>query len=136
MERLSEASSDGQVVTLSQADWFVFICSIAIIFHLLSFLIQEKIQQQGVYESLHRDILAGYGKWEFSPLDVDDPFPNNEGSVHIWQGYEDKIIPLKLNRYLSEKLPWIRYHEVPDGGHLFIFESNMCEAVLKALLMG
>ncbi|GMN61065.1 hypothetical protein TIFTF001_030159 [Ficus carica] len=108
LKRLSEASSDGQ----------------------------EKIQQQGVYESLHRDILAGYGKWEFNPLDVDDPFPNNEGSVHIWQGYEDKIIPLKLNRYLSEKLPWIRYHEVPDGGHLFIFESNMCEAVLKALLMG
>ena len=102
---------------------------------LLCFLNQEKIQQQGDYESLHRDIMAGYGKWEFDPLDIANPFPNNDGSVHIWQGYEDRIIPYKINRYLSEKLPWIHYHEVSDRGHLFILESNMCEAILKDLLL-
>ncbi|XP_021829713.1 uncharacterized protein LOC110769958 [Prunus avium] len=97
---------------------------------------QEKITQQGDHESLFRDILAGYAKWEFDPSDLKNPFPENEGSVHIWQGLEDKIIPYKLNRYIAEKLPWIRYHEVPDYGHFLIFESHRCEAVLKALLLG
>ncbi|KAK7845636.1 hypothetical protein CFP56_009067 [Quercus suber] len=97
---------------------------------------QEKVTQQGVYESLHRDILAGYAKWEFDPLDVSNPFPDNEGSVHIWQGYEDKMIPYQLNRYLSEKLPWIHYHEVPDGGHLMINNSDVCETIIRALLLG
>ncbi|OMO49506.1 hypothetical protein CCACVL1_30970 [Corchorus capsularis] len=95
---------------------------------------QEKIRQQGVYESLYRDIMVGYGKWEFDPLDLVNPFPENEGSVHIWQGYEDRIIPYQINRYLSEKLPWIHYHEVPDAGHFLILESKNCEAVLRALL--
>ncbi|KAE8711466.1 Alpha/beta-Hydrolases superfamily protein isoform 2 [Hibiscus syriacus] len=58
---------------------------------------QEKIRQQGVYESLHRDIMVS-------------------------------------NRYISEKLPWIHYHEVPDVGHLLIFESKNCEVVLRELL--
>ncbi|GFZ20320.1 alpha/beta-Hydrolases superfamily protein [Actinidia rufa] len=95
---------------------------------------QEKIRQQGVYESLYRDILAGYAKWEFDPLDITNPFPENEGSVHIWQGYEDRIIPFRVNRYISEKLPWIRYHEVPDAGHLLIYNSDLCEAILRELL--
>ncbi|XP_062172766.1 uncharacterized protein LOC133878252 [Alnus glutinosa] len=97
---------------------------------------QEKIKQQGVYESLHRDIMAGYDKWEFDLMDITNPFPDNDGAVHIWQGYADRIIPFKLNRYISEKLPWIRYHEVPDAGHLMIFKSSTCEAILRALLLG
>ena len=102
----------------------------------LFFSTQEKIIQQGVYESLHRDMIAGFAKWEFDPLDIANPFPDNDGSVHIWQGYEDRIIPFQINRYLSEKLKWIRYHEVADGGHAFVFERDMCETVLKALLLG
>ncbi|GAU32520.1 hypothetical protein TSUD_103650 [Trifolium subterraneum] len=85
---------------------------------------QEKITQQGEYESLHRDIMAGFGKWEFGPTEIKNPFPNNDGSVHIWQGFEDKIIPYTVNRYISQKLPWIHYHEVPEGGHLFIFKNK------------
>ncbi|WOG92462.1 hypothetical protein DCAR_0311731 [Daucus carota subsp. sativus] len=81
---------------------------------------QEKIVQQGEYESLHREVMVGYANWEgqLTPLIFiflklyifyynEDPFPNNEGSVHIWQGLEDKVIPYSLNRYLSQKLPWI-----------------------------
>ncbi|KAJ9699500.1 hypothetical protein PVL29_008202 [Vitis rotundifolia] len=97
---------------------------------------QEKIRQQGVHESLHRDIMAGYSKWEFDPLDINNPFPDNEGSVHIWQGCQDKIIPYKLNRYISEKLPWIQYHEVPERGHLLIFDKKTCEDILRGLLLG
>ncbi|XP_057955340.1 uncharacterized protein LOC131149175 isoform X2 [Malania oleifera] len=97
---------------------------------------QEKIRQQGDHESLHRDTITAFGKWEFDPLDVTHPFPDNEGSVHIWQGNEDGLIPRELNRFLSEKIPWIRYHEVPNGGHLWIFESSLCEAVLRELFLG
>lgn len=110
--------------------------TISCVVFMLKYKLQEKTRQQGDHESLYRDLLAGYGKWEFDPIDLTNPFPNNEGSVHIWQGYEDRIIPYKVNRYIAEKLPWIRYHEVPDYGHLLIFERDQCEAVLKALLLG
>ncbi|XP_074289226.1 uncharacterized protein LOC141614375 [Silene latifolia] len=96
----------------------------------------EKIRQQGVYESLHRDMMASFANWEFSPLDLRNPFPKNEGSVHIWQGHEDKIIPSKVNRFISEKLEWIKYHEIIEGGHMFIYEQSMCETVVRALVLG
>ncbi|KAL3828560.1 hypothetical protein ACJIZ3_017362 [Penstemon smallii] len=96
---------------------------------------QEKVRQQGEHECLHRDMMAAYGKWEFHPMDLSNPFPNdNEGSVHIWQGYEDKAIPFELNRYLSEQLPWIQYHEVQDAGHLLIYNATYCESIFKALV--
>ncbi|GJV37923.1 hypothetical protein Tco_1410400 [Tanacetum coccineum] len=74
---------------------------------------QENTCKQGVYGSLYRDIMVGYGKWEFDPCDLSNPWPNNSGAAHIWQGYEDKIIPYKVNQFLSEKLPFVRYHEIP-----------------------
>ncbi|XP_010520430.1 PREDICTED: uncharacterized protein LOC104799547 [Tarenaya hassleriana] len=96
----------------------------------------EKIRQQGDHESLHRDVLAGYGKWEFDPTELENPFPTGEGSVHIWQGLEDRIIPRVVNRHISQKLPWIKYHEVSGFGHFLMFEKKNCEDVLKALLVG
>lgn len=95
---------------------------------------QEKVRHQNVYESLYRDVIVGFSNWGFDPTGVANPFPNNEGSVDIWQGYEDRIIPFELNRFLSHKLPWIRYQEVPDAGHLLIYNSTNCEAVFRKLL--
>ncbi|KAL6575752.1 hypothetical protein OROHE_000733 [Orobanche hederae] len=95
---------------------------------------QEKILQQGMHESFQRDMIVGFGNWEFEPADMDNPFPNDEGSVHIWQGYEDKLVPYELNRYLSQQIPWIQYHEVPDAGHLLINNATLCEAIVKTLL--
>lgn len=97
---------------------------------------EHKIRQQGLYESLIRDMKVGFGKWEFDPMELNNPFPNNEGSVHIWQGYKDRLVPFELQRYVAQKLPWIRYHEVADGGHLIIHENVVCEAIFKALLLG
>lgn len=54
------------------------------------FLHQEKINQQGDYESLHRDVMVGYGNWGFDPSDITNSFPENEVSVHIWQAKGDK----------------------------------------------
>ncbi|GKA42499.1 reverse transcriptase domain-containing protein, partial [Tanacetum coccineum] len=38
-------------------------------------------RQQGEYESLHVDLNVGFGKWDFDHMDIENPFPNNEGSV-------------------------------------------------------
>ncbi|KAK8651253.1 hypothetical protein V6N13_140862 [Hibiscus sabdariffa] len=94
------------------------------------------LRQQGEYESLHRDIIVGFGKWEFSPVELVNPFPNNEGSVHLWQGDEDKFVPVTLQRYIAQQLPWIQYHELPGAGHMFALADGMWDNIVKALLVG
>ncbi|GLT89973.1 hypothetical protein SLE2022_079280 [Rubroshorea leprosula] len=95
-----------------------------------------QVRQQGEYESLHRDIIVGFGKWEFDPMDLENPFPNNEGSVHIWHGNEDAMVPVTLQRYIAQRLPWIHYHELPGVGHMFPHADGMCDSVIKAVLIG
>lgn len=97
---------------------------------------KKKAVQQGDFESLHRDMMVGFGTWEFDPLDLSNPFPDNEGSVHIWQGYEDRIVPYVLYRYVSKRLPWIKYHEIPDGGHLMTFIDGFSDTIVRSLLLG
>ncbi|XP_077230777.1 putative lysophospholipase BODYGUARD 1 [Tasmannia lanceolata] len=97
---------------------------------------EDHTRQQGDYESLHRDMMVGFGKWEFDPMDLSNPFPNNEGSVHLWQGHEDRLVPFELQRYVSKKLPWIKYHEIPNGGHLFVFADGVGDIILRELLLG
>lgn len=101
-----------------------------------SHFFQQKVTQQGEFESLHRDLMVGFGKWEFDPMDLENPFPNNEGSVHLWQGDEDRMVPVMLQRYVVQKLPWIHYHELPGAGHLFSYVPGTSETILKALLLG
>ncbi|XP_042382405.1 uncharacterized protein LOC121975081 [Zingiber officinale] len=95
-----------------------------------------QVRQQGEYLSLHRDMIIGFGHWEFSPLELDNPFPNNEGSVHLWHGTEDTIVPFSLSRYISQKLSWIQFHEVPDAGHMFPLADGMSDVIVEALLLG
>ncbi|KAM7272976.1 hypothetical protein ACFE04_027640 [Oxalis oulophora] len=98
---------------------------------------EEKVKQQGVYESLHRDAIVHFGKWEFDPMELQYPFPNDrESSVYLWQGHNDKLVPFELQRYVVKKLPWIKYNEVSDGGHLMIHENTLCESIFRELLLG
>ncbi|CAI0549933.1 unnamed protein product [Linum tenue] len=92
--------------------------------------------QQGAYESLHRDMKIGFGKWEFDPMAMENPLPNDEGKVHLWQGDEDKKVPVDLQRFIAKKLPWIQYHELPGAGHALHYVPGMIEGVLRALLVG
>ncbi|CAK9315564.1 unnamed protein product [Citrullus colocynthis] len=96
---------------------------------------QEYVKQQGDFESFHRDLMIGFGKWEFDPMLLENIFPKNEGSVHLWQGDDDKLVPVKLQRYIAQKLPWIHYHELPGAGHLFAFTRKMSEEILRSLLV-
>ncbi|KAJ6853714.1 uncharacterized protein M6B38_113925 [Iris pallida] len=92
--------------------------------------------QQGVFDSLHRDMIVGFGTWSFDPMDLDNPFPDSKGSVHLWHGTEDRFVPVILSRHISQKLPWIRYHELPDAGHMFLLADGMGDTVVKALVLG
>ncbi|CAI0549937.1 unnamed protein product [Linum tenue] len=96
----------------------------------------EVATQQGAYESLHRDMKIGFGKWEFDPMAMENPLPNDEGKVHLWQGDEDKKVPVDLQRFIAKKLPWIQYHELPGAGHALHYVPGMIEGVLRALLVG
>jgi hypothetical protein len=66
---------------------------------------------------LCRDVTIVFSNWEFDPTKIKNPFPNGEGVVSIWQGYEDKIVRVEIQRYLARKPPWVRYHEHPEAGH-------------------
>ncbi|XVF46906.1 hypothetical protein PTKIN_Ptkin03bG0065800 [Pterospermum kingtungense] len=99
-------------------------------------LTKERLRERHVFDTLRSDFLACYGDWDFDPMELSNPYPTNESCVHIWQGYEDKVVPFELQRCISKKLPWIRYHEVPDGGHLLVHYSGLCETILRALLLG
>ncbi|KAM0053519.1 putative alpha/Beta hydrolase [Helianthus debilis subsp. tardiflorus] len=68
----------------------------------------EQVRQQGEYESLHHDLNIGFGTWEFDPTEIENPFPENEGSVHIWQGDEYIIysyVPIKVNGNNKQSQP-------------------------------
>ncbi|KAK4339218.1 hypothetical protein RND71_040680 [Anisodus tanguticus] len=97
---------------------------------------QDGLRKRRVFDSLRRDFIVAFSKWDFDPLELSNPYPQNESSVHIWQGHEDKVVPVQLQRYVSQRLPWIRYHEVPDSGHLLVYDTVVCEAILKSLLLG
>lgn len=99
-------------------------------------IIENKSRQQGISESIHRDLLVAFGNWEFDPMNITNPFPTNEGSVHIWQGYEDRLVLVELQRYISKKLPWIQYHEVTEGGHMFMLVDGWTDKIIKTLLVG
>lgn len=97
---------------------------------------QNQLSKKGVFDSLRRDFIVAFGKWDFDPLDLSDPYPQKDNAVHIWQGHEDKVVPHQLQRYVSKRLPWVKYHEVPDGGHLLVYDTAVCEAILRSLLLG
>nr|XP_043613433.1 uncharacterized protein LOC122585366 [Erigeron canadensis] len=89
--------------------------------------------QQGEYESLYRDLNIGFGKWDFDPMDIENPFPNNNGTVHLWMGDEDLVVPVTLQRYIAQQLRWVKYHEVVGGGHMLTYVDGVTDAMLKAL---
>ncbi|PSR92958.1 Dihydrolipoyllysine-residue acetyltransferase component of acetoin cleaving system like [Actinidia chinensis var. chinensis] len=98
--------------------------------------LKENAKQQGEFESVHRDMMVGFGSWEFDPMDLENPFVDNEGSGHLWHGDEDGLVPVSLQRYIAGRLSWIHYHEVPGGGHMFPYANGMRESIFKTLLLG
>lgn len=69
-------------------------------------------------------------------MDLKNPFDKNEGYIHLWQGDEDGLVPVILQRYIAQKLPWIKYHEIKGGGHLFPYADGMGDKIIKTFLLG
>ncbi|WOL10595.1 hypothetical protein Cni_G19354 [Canna indica] len=87
--------------------------------------------QQSIQESYYRDMSVMFGKWEFDPMDLmQPPFP-----VHLWQGDEDGLVPVALQRYICSRLSWIDYHELKGTGHYLSLVEGLAEVVLKTLLV-
>ncbi|KAL8233739.1 hypothetical protein R6Q59_019839 [Mikania micrantha] len=97
-------------------------------------LMRTQPRLQGEYESIHHDMNIGWGKWEFDPMDLQNPLQNGNGSVHLWMGDDDRIIPVTLQRYIAQQLGWIKYHEIVGAGHAFSFADEMGDNILKELL--
>ncbi|ONK71273.1 uncharacterized protein A4U43_C04F6780 [Asparagus officinalis] len=99
-----------------------------------SFNAAKKARQQGDFESIYSDMNIAFANWEFGPMDLaTNPI---DGSVHLWQGAEDLIVSVSLSRYISQKLPWIQYHELQNAGHLFPLADGMTDIIVKALVTG
>ncbi|WOL15508.1 hypothetical protein Cni_G24289 [Canna indica] len=126
----SSGVASNNLLVLSPHDWNV-IKQISTKPHLHSH--RKQVRQQGELESLHRDMMVGFGRWEFSPMDLENPFPNGEGSIHLWHGADDRMVPITFSRYIAENLPWIQYHEVSEGGHLFPLADGMGDAIVRSL---
>ncbi|KAH7301805.1 hypothetical protein KP509_23G044100 [Ceratopteris richardii] len=88
--------------------------------------------QQGIHESLIRDMVNMFGRWDFDPGDL----INNGVPVHIWHGDEDSLVPLMLQKYVQRRLSWIHLHVVPGAGHLLHVMETLSDEMARTLLSG
>ncbi len=92
--------------------------------------------QQGLFESGIRDIIIMFSSWEFSPVTLENPFVNTSARVvHIWQGSEDYLVPVTLQRYIAKSLPWVHYHELPGKGHFVNSLPGYADDVVQQLIV-
>jgi pimeloyl-ACP methyl ester carboxylesterase len=93
--------------------------------------------QQGLFESGVRDMIIMFSSWEFSPATLENPFVNTSARVvHIWQGSEDYLVPVTLQRYIAKSLPWVHYHELPGKGHFLNGLPGYADDVVQQLIVG
>ena len=69
---------------------------------------QTYIRQQGEFESIHHDMIMAFTNWAISPMDLENLFIDEEGSVNLWHGDDDKIVLVEMHLFIFEKMPWIQ----------------------------
>lgn len=50
--------------------------------------------------------------WSFDVADIRVP-------VEMWQGADDRLVPVEVNRRIADAMPTATWHELPGEGHLF-----------------
>ncbi|XP_020176368.1 uncharacterized protein [Aegilops tauschii subsp. strangulata] len=90
---------------------------------------REMATQQGIQESYYRDMAVMFGKWEFDPMALPEP----PCPVHLWQGDEDGLVPVALQRHIAGRLGWVNYHELPGTGHFLSAVPGLGDTVLRTL---
>ena len=51
-----------------------------------------------------------YRQWAFDVSTIERP-------VHVWQGTDDHLVPLPINKRVADAMPGAVWHEVKGGGH-------------------
>lgn len=64
-------------------------------------------------EGLVDDAELIYRKWPFDVTKIERP-------VHMWQGTDDHLVPLPINKELSERMPGAIWHPVEGEDHLVV----------------
>ena len=71
--------------------------------------------RQGPWGAVQDYCLLG-AAWGFSLQEI-------TGQVQLWQGEDDRIVPLCQARWLAERIPGARLHLVPGQGHFLLRNS-------------
>ena len=102
-------------------------------FKIFLFFVQhwKESTQQGDFESKYRDIMVMFSNWPFTPMSLENPF---EIPVHIYQGTEDYLVPVALQRHVACSLPWVTYHELPGYGHFLNAYPGFADDVVRTLV--
>ncbi|MCO5587962.1 hypothetical protein L7F22_041915 [Adiantum nelumboides] len=92
------------------------------------------------YESVKKNKGLGMAKdfelmnkgWDFEIAEVGEMFKRR---IHVWQGEEDKLVPVSLQRWIQKQLPGtVKLHELYGEGHISLFVStNLDRLTLQAL---
>jgi len=90
---------------------------------------RDAATQQGIHESYYRDMTVMFGRWEFDPMALPEP----PCPVHLWQGDEDGLVPVVLQRHVAGSLPWVNYHELAGTGHFLSAVPGLGDTVLRTL---
>ncbi|XP_024534347.1 uncharacterized protein LOC112347540 [Selaginella moellendorffii] len=88
--------------------------------------------QRSHRQSLNKDMLLQFGKWEFDPLELQEP---GDFRVSIWQGDRDYPVPVELQRFVHKKLPWLDYHEIAGVGHLVVLVPGYGDEIISNLVL-
>ena len=68
-------------------------------------LTKEKLREQVIFDTHLGDWIVAFGNWEFDPLKLSNPFGHNISKIHVWQGYEVKVVPSQIQRFVSRNMP-------------------------------
>jgi len=61
-------------------------------------------------DGLIADSVLLYRSWQFDVTKI-------ERRVHIWQGTDDRLVPLPINKQVADRTPGAVWHEVEGAGH-------------------
>ncbi|MGH9269879.1 MAG: alpha/beta hydrolase, partial [Ilumatobacteraceae bacterium] len=77
-------------------------------------------------DGLIADAVLLYRQWEFDVSTIERP-------VHIWQGTQDHLVPLPINKRVADAMPGAVWHEVQGAGHLVaVGEADNIFAIVAA----
>lgn len=61
-------------------------------------------------DGLVRDSELLYRRWAFDVTTIERP-------VHMWQGTEDRLVPVPINKTVADRMPGAIWHSVEGAGH-------------------